>query len=53
MRVCTCGAASRPTHTFAAHRDAFRVLYSMAALDPDAVGGVIQRAEERRWGGMA
>jgi AcrR family transcriptional regulator len=40
-------------HTFAAHRDAFRVLYSMASLDPDAVGGAIQRAEERRAGGMA
>jgi AcrR family transcriptional regulator len=40
------------THTFAAHRDAFRVLYSMASLDPDAVGGTIQRAEENRWGGM-
>jgi AcrR family transcriptional regulator len=39
-------------HTFAAHRDAFRVLYSMASLDPDAVGGAIQRAEERRAGGM-
>ena len=40
-------------HTFAAHRDAFRVLYSMASLDPEAVGGAIQRAEERRAGGMA
>jgi AcrR family transcriptional regulator len=40
-------------HTFAAHRDAFRVLYSMASLDPDAVGGAINRAEERRARGMA
>jgi len=39
--------------TFAAHRDAFRVLYSMASLDPDAVGGAIQRAEAKRANGMA
>ena len=43
---------SGTAQTFAAHRDAFRVLYSMASLDPDAVGGTIQRAEEKRWGGM-
>ena len=30
-------------HTFAAHRDVTRALVSMAALDPDAVGGAIQR----------
>ena len=40
------------THTFAAHRDAFRALYSMAQLDPDAVGGAMQRGEQRRAGGM-
>ena len=38
---------------FAAHRDVFRALISMADLDPDAVGGTIQRTEEHRAGGMA
>jgi AcrR family transcriptional regulator len=39
-------------HTFAAHRDVYRALVSMAALDPDAVGGAMQRSEERRTKGM-
>jgi AcrR family transcriptional regulator len=39
-------------HTFAAHRDVFRALVSMAALDPDAVGGAMQRSEQRRAQGM-
>jgi AcrR family transcriptional regulator len=39
-------------HTFAAHRDAFRALVSMAALDPEAVGGAMQRSEQRRTKGM-
>lgn len=39
-------------HTFAAHRDVFRALISMAALDADAVGGAIQRSEQRRTRGM-
>ena len=39
-------------HTFAAHRDVFRALISMAALDPDAVGGAMQRSEQRRTRGM-
>jgi AcrR family transcriptional regulator len=39
-------------HTFAAHRDVFRALVSMAQLDPDAVGGAMQRSEERRANGM-
>ena len=39
-------------HTFAAHRDVFRVLVSMAELDPDAVGGAMQRMDERRAKGM-
>jgi AcrR family transcriptional regulator len=38
---------------FAAHRDVHRVLHSMAQLDPDAVGGAVQRTEQRRAGGMA
>jgi len=39
-------------HTFAAYRDVFRALVSMAALDPDAVGGAMQRSEQRRAKGM-
>jgi AcrR family transcriptional regulator len=38
---------------FAAHRDVFRALFSMAQLDSDAVGGAIERIEENRAGGMA
>lgn len=38
---------------FAADRDVFRVLHSMEALDPEAVGGTIRRIEERRAEGMA
>ena len=41
------------THMFAAHRDVFRALVSMAQLDPDAVGGTIQRADRNRAAGMA
>jgi AcrR family transcriptional regulator len=37
---------------FAAHRDVHRVLHSMAQLDPEAVGGVMQRADVRRGRGM-
>jgi AcrR family transcriptional regulator len=39
-------------HTFAAHRDVFRALVSMAELDADAVGGAMQRMEQRRAKGM-
>jgi AcrR family transcriptional regulator len=39
-------------HTFAAHRDVYRALVSMTALDPDAVGGAMQRSEQRRAKGM-
>jgi hypothetical protein len=38
---------------FATDRDSFRALISMAQLDPDAVGGTIQRSERNRAGGMA
>ena len=41
------------THMFAAHRDVFRALTSMAQLDPDAVGGTIQRNDRNRAAGMA
>jgi AcrR family transcriptional regulator len=39
-------------HTFAAYRDVFRALVSMAELDPDSVGGAMQRSDERRAKGM-
>ena len=42
------GATRGATEMFAAHRDVFRVLYSMAQLDPNAVGGAVQRLEEAR-----
>jgi AcrR family transcriptional regulator len=38
---------------YAAHRDVLRVLFSMAMLDADAVGGAVQRMEQGRAGGMA
>jgi AcrR family transcriptional regulator len=37
---------------FAAHRDVFRVLYSMAQLDANAVGGAVERLEAGRAEGM-
>ncbi len=38
---------------YAANRDVARALYSMALLDPDAVGGAIHRIEAKRASGMA
>jgi AcrR family transcriptional regulator len=38
---------------YAAHRDTLRVLFSMAQLDAEAVGGAVQRMEDGRAGGMA
>lgn len=43
-------AASR---MYAADRDIYRALYSMAQLDPDSVGGGVQKMENERRGGMA
>jgi AcrR family transcriptional regulator len=51
-RVHLSGGITGGVHTFAAHRDVFRALTSMAALDPDAVGGAMQRSEQRRAKGM-
>jgi AcrR family transcriptional regulator len=39
-------------HTFAAHRDVTRALVSMAELDPDLVGGTMQRQQRNRAAGM-
>jgi AcrR family transcriptional regulator len=47
------GGITGGVHTFAAHRDVLRALYSMGELDPDAMGGAIQRWERRRADGMA
>jgi AcrR family transcriptional regulator len=38
---------------YAGERDVCRALFSMAALDGDAVGGAVRRLEEDRAGGMA
>ena len=38
---------------YAADRDVFRALFSMAALDSEAVGGAIGRIEQNRTQGMA
>jgi AcrR family transcriptional regulator len=39
-------------HTYAAHREVIRALVSMAALDPEAVGGAMQRQDKSRAKGM-
>jgi AcrR family transcriptional regulator len=39
--------------TYAAYRDVHRVLFSTAALDPEATAGAMQRADAGRAGGMA
>jgi AcrR family transcriptional regulator len=38
---------------YAADRDVFNALFAMTKLDPDAVGGAVQRIEEQRAKGMA
>jgi AcrR family transcriptional regulator len=47
------GGLRASAEIFAADRDVFRAIYSMAQLDPEAVGGAIRRSEERRAEGMA
>jgi AcrR family transcriptional regulator len=46
------GGIAGGVRVFAAHRDVFRALFSVAELDADAVGGAIARIEENRAGGM-
>ena len=36
-----------------AQREIYRVLYSMAQLDPESLGGAVERMEQDRQGGMA
>jgi AcrR family transcriptional regulator len=43
-------AASR---MLAADRDIYRVLYSMSRLDPESVGGAVEKMDQERQGGMA
>ena len=47
------GGIRGATEMMAAHRDVFRVLYSMAQLDEHAVGGAVHRLEDARARGMA
>jgi AcrR family transcriptional regulator len=51
-RVTVRAGIAGGVHTFATHRDVFRALMSMASLDPEAIGGAMQRSEERRAKGM-
>jgi AcrR family transcriptional regulator len=46
------GALEGGVHMYAAQRDAFRVLFSLAQLDPAAVGGTVHRNEEMRRRGI-
>jgi AcrR family transcriptional regulator len=46
------GGLRASAQMYAAERDVYRVLFSMAALEPDSVGGVIATKEENRRGGM-
>jgi AcrR family transcriptional regulator len=51
-RVTVRAGITATAHTFAAHRDVFRALLSMSALDPEAIGGAMQRSERKRAKGM-
>jgi AcrR family transcriptional regulator len=47
------GGISAGVDIFAADRDVFNALFAMTKLDPDAVGGAVDRIEARRTEGMA
>ena len=47
------GGLAAASRMFAAERDVYRVLYSMAHLDPDSVGGTVDRMVQDRASGMA
>ncbi len=47
------GGLRAATRMHAGERDIFRALYSMYALDPEAVGGVIAGIDEERGAGMS
>jgi AcrR family transcriptional regulator len=46
------GGVRAACRMYAADRDIYRVLYSMAQLDPDSVGGAIVKMNKERIGGM-
>ena len=47
------GGIRAASEMLAASRDSYRALHSMARLDPEAVGGAVQRWEEERAAAMA
>jgi AcrR family transcriptional regulator len=46
------GGLRASAQMYAAERDVYRVLFSMAALEPGSVGGAVATKEENRRGGM-
>jgi AcrR family transcriptional regulator len=47
------GGIRASSRMFAAEREVLRVLFSMSAIDPDAVGGAVLQQEGERAGGIA
>lgn len=47
------GGLRASARMYAAEPDIYRVLFAMSRLDPDSVGGAIDRMEQHRAGGMA
>ena len=52
-REAVLGGIRAGVDIFAADRDVFNALFAMTKLDPDAVGGAVERIEGRRAEGMA
>jgi AcrR family transcriptional regulator len=52
-REAILGGIRAGVDIFAADRDVFNALFAMSRLDPDAVGGAVDRIERRRAEGMA
>jgi AcrR family transcriptional regulator len=46
------GGIAAANEMYASERDIYRVLYSMAKLDPDSVGGAVDKMNRERAGGM-
>jgi AcrR family transcriptional regulator len=46
------GGIAAASRMYAAGRDVYRVLYSMAQLDPESVGGAVEKIRRERAGGM-
>ncbi len=47
------GGMAAATRMYAADREIYRVLFSMGRLDPDSVGGAVEKMKTERAGGMA